>query len=86
MKMKTRLISQLKANLSQNKLTFRARLGELWQTLIAAKAREPEVQVRQTVARVGNTWWNAHNPTTGKSANLHSEQEVRIWLEQSYYG
>ncbi|HEY9779635.1 MAG TPA: hypothetical protein V6D09_05810 [Leptolyngbyaceae cyanobacterium] len=79
------LISQSEVNLSQIQLIVRARLNYLWQALTAAIVRKPEVQIWQTGNRAGKTWWNVYNPNTGELAKLGSEQEVRIWLEQSYY-
>lgn len=43
-------------------------------------SREPEI--RQVLDRTGQTWWYAHDPLTGQSTYLESEEDVQIWLEE----
>ncbi|PSB30028.1 hypothetical protein [Stenomitos frigidus] len=60
-------------------------LRKMWQGLLDGVARQSEPKVWQSVDRSGNLRWNVYHPGTRESAVLDSEQEVRIWLEQSFY-
>lgn len=42
----------------------------------------PEPQVWQTVDWAGHLWWHVYDPSTGSTADLESEEEVQIWLEE----
>ncbi|KAM3099855.1 hypothetical protein ACKFKF_13490 [Phormidesmis sp. 146-12] len=44
-----------------------------------------EPQVRQRRDRFGQTYFQVYDPATRCSASLHSEQELRQWLEQRFY-
>jgi hypothetical protein len=44
-----------------------------------------EPQVWQSLDRAGQTWWHVYDPTTGQMADLESEEEVCIWLEERLY-
>lgn len=44
-----------------------------------------ELRVWQSRDRAGHSWWNAYDPTTGKSISLDSEAEMRMWIEERYY-
>ena len=54
---------------------------ELCKFLVAGN----ELEIWQSRDRHGNLLWNVHDPRSGRSAQLDSEQEVRIWLEERYY-
>lgn len=60
-------------------------LNRIWQHLLTILTKGNELQVWQTSDRFGNTWWNAYDPATGRSASLASEAEMRIWIEKRYY-
>jgi hypothetical protein len=59
-------------------------LGRYWQTLIDGFSRQPELRIRQRRDLQGNLWWIVDDPITNQSAQLASEDEVRLWIEQSY--
>ncbi|KAM3096894.1 hypothetical protein ACKFKG_09410 [Phormidesmis sp. 146-35] len=56
-------------------------LSLIWN--LASSSSEP--QVRQRRDRFGQTYFQVYDPATRCSASLHSEQEVRQWLEQRFY-
>ena len=43
-------------------------------------SHEPEI--RRILDRSGQTWWYAHDPLTGQTTYLESEEDVQIWLEE----
>jgi hypothetical protein len=43
----------------------------------------PEPRVRMKY-HAGQTYWQVYDPTTQRSEQLATEQEVRVWLEQRY--
>lgn len=49
------------------------------------RAITAEPEVWQSVDSSGQTWWHVYSPRTGERADLASEDEVCIWLEQSFY-
>ncbi|MBD2460108.1 hypothetical protein H6G89_03525 [Oscillatoria sp. FACHB-1407] len=49
-------------------------------------SRGSELRVWQTQDQTGGIWWNVYDPTTQQTARLLSEMEVRVWIEQRYYG
>lgn len=58
---------------------------QITQTLFKSLAGGNEIEIWQSRDRHGNLLWNVHDPRSGRSAQLDSEQEVRIWLEERYY-
>ncbi|PSB32211.1 hypothetical protein [Stenomitos frigidus] len=78
------LFSTSEPNPVQPQLTLGMWLREMWQDLMDVVTYKPELKVWQSVDRSGNLWWNGYNPATGDSVVLESEQEVRIWLAQSF--
>ncbi|NCJ04936.1 hypothetical protein GS597_00045 [Synechococcales cyanobacterium C] len=60
-------------------------LGRYWQALLDSFSRQPEFRIRQRRDRKGNLWWDVYDPITNQYASLASEDEVRIWIEQSYH-
>ncbi len=62
-----------------------ALLSRAWQHLVTVFHRRPELHIWQSLDRFGNTWWHACDPATGKSTQLASEVEMRLWVEQRYY-
>jgi hypothetical protein len=59
-------------------------LGRIWSFVVDTLKKSSELQIREMTDRAGNTWWNVYDPTTGRSAWLDSEDEVRIWIEKNY--
>lgn len=57
-----------------------------WGISLLQKLSAPSDIRIQKINRNGSTYWSLYDPTTGRSAYLSSEQEVRIWLEQRYNG
>ena len=60
-------------------------VNRIWQHSLTILTKGNELQVWQTSDRFGNTWWNAHDPATGRSTSLASEAEMRVWIEEHYY-
>jgi len=44
-----------------------------------------EIEIWQSRDRHGNLLWNVRDRLSGRSAQLDSEREVRIWLEERYH-
>jgi hypothetical protein len=60
-------------------------LNRIWQHLIAIFTKLPELQVKHRSDRFGNTWWEAYDPVTGRSASFGSETDMLAWIEARYY-
>ncbi len=60
-------------------------VNTIWQHLIAILTKQPELQVQQRSDRFGNTWWEAYDPVTGRSASFGSETDMLAWIEARYY-
>jgi hypothetical protein len=64
--------------------------GKVWtflnQPLVLPRlSNHSEPQVWQSFDRDGHTWWHVYDPITGRTANLDSEEEVCMWLEERPY-
>lgn len=59
-------------------------LGQCWQAFVDGFFRQSEFKIRQRRDRHGNLWWIVYDPSTNRSAQLAFEDEVRMWIEQSY--
>jgi len=54
----------------------------LWNAFDAALFRSLEPRVWQTVdAQTGQSCWHFYDPDTGKTSQLNSEAELRLWLQ-----
>lgn len=62
-----------------------AALRHLWQELVARLDVSDEPRVWPGHTATGQPAWNAYDPITGRSINLVSESELRIWLEDLHY-
>lgn len=47
-------------------------------------ANAQDLKVWRQVDRKGNRYWQAYNPTTGRSVSSGSEGEIRAWIEQQH--
>jgi hypothetical protein len=61
-----------------------AAIRNLWEGLITALTKEPEIKVWRKQDRHGKTYWQAYDPWTGDSVSIASELEMRYWLESRY--
>jgi hypothetical protein len=61
------------------------RFGVWWQRLVKTLARANELQVWQRCDRLGNCYWNAYDPATGRSITAGSAAEIRAWIEEGRY-
>ncbi|WP_421658088.1 hypothetical protein [Leptothermofonsia sp. ETS-13] len=59
-------------------------LSKIWNLIIDALTKEPELQIREVQDGAGNIWWYIYDPTTDRAAWLDSKNEVRIWIEKNY--
>ncbi|MGI0484664.1 hypothetical protein ACN4EK_04445 [Pantanalinema rosaneae CENA516] len=59
-------------------------LSKAWQFLTNLLMVRSELQIIQTPDRTGQLWWYIYDPSTGQTAWLESEDEVRIWIEKRY--
>lgn len=60
-------------------------LSCLWRSMERAMAVNNEPHVWQRRDRQGETFYSAHDPSTGRSIYCANEDEVRIWLDQLPY-
>jgi hypothetical protein len=59
------------------------RLNQFFSTCKSLSSNEPEVH--QVTDQGGRVWWYAHDPLTGQTTYLESEEEVQVWLEERLY-
>jgi hypothetical protein len=59
-------------------------IQNLWQDVITALMKEPEVKIWQKQDRHGNIYWHAHDPLMRKSVSFISELEMLKWLDNQY--
>jgi hypothetical protein len=60
-------------------------LQRTWQQVVAALT-DSTLQVWQAADDMGNLWWCAYDPQTGKSVYADTETEMRLWIQQNYHG
>ncbi|MCP6759762.1 MAG: hypothetical protein NHB32_13585 [Fischerella sp. CENA71] len=63
---------------------FPKNLRKIWQQIINYLVASQELQVKQKIDRHGNHYWQAYDPTTGKSFMSGSESDMLAWIEQLY--
>lgn len=56
--------------------------NRIWTPLLLLFQCRDELKIWQTSDSLGNTWWHAYNPTTGRSATRESEVEILAWIDQ----
>lgn len=61
-----------------------AKLKRIWQLAITT-SRDSEPRVWYDCDRMGNTWWSALDPVTGRTINQVSESEMRVWIERRHH-
>ncbi|MGF1522145.1 MAG: hypothetical protein ACFBSF_07495 [Leptolyngbyaceae cyanobacterium] len=59
-------------------------VGSVWDSLLQGLLRPNELRVWHTRDEVGNLWWSAHDPVTGRSITYVSEDRLRIWMERRH--
>jgi hypothetical protein len=67
------------AGISEPWHQLRSFLNGVWFEDTSPGWQEPKIW--QSLGRDGNLWWHVYDPQTGRTADLESEEEVRIWLE-----
>lgn len=60
-------------------------IARLWQVFISVLSHELEPKVTWKRNRQGVSYLRLYDPRTGQHHYFASEQEARIWLEQSRY-
>ncbi|MBD3887211.1 hypothetical protein IFO70_37090 [Phormidium tenue FACHB-886] len=74
--------------LSQTSLNWKLLIKQcdrLWQALVRSVQTRQEPQVTQLRDRQGHSYFKIYDPLTEQHHYVDSEQEARIWLEQSRY-
>ena len=64
--------------------SLRARRQRIWQ-LVITTSRDSEPRVWYDRDCMGNTWWSALDPVTGRTINQVSESEMRAWIERRHH-
>jgi hypothetical protein len=57
-------------------------LRRVWQESVTELKTSNNPRIWQTIDQLGNTWWHAYNPATGRSATRESETEILEWIER----
>lgn len=73
------------SHLPEIKSNFTTLINKICQGVVTLINHASELRVWQSSDRKGHSWWNAYDPTTGKSISLDSEAEMRMWIEERYY-
>lgn len=66
------------------KYTLQSRLQNIWYYVLSRLANSPELQVWRHVDRDGRVTWCGQDRLSGKYIHGLSEEEMRIWVEESY--
>ena len=59
-------------------------LDRIWKAIALTIISSNEPKIRAISNRLGEMRWIIYDPTTGYQTTLHSEDEVRIWLDNRY--
>lgn len=61
-------------------------VSRIFQAIVSklSASHEPRIRLRYTPA--GRESWHVYDPATGKANVFMSEADVRVWLEERYYG
>ncbi|OKH55850.1 hypothetical protein NIES2101_03165 [Calothrix sp. HK-06] len=76
-------MSDFKAYKYWHKITYH--LQKIGQSVVNTLFTEPEFIIRESKDRQGHVWYDAYDPKTGRTGHLTSEEEVHIWIEESFY-
>ena len=60
-------------------------LKGIFQRLLKFFVGANDLRIWQTNDRLGNNWWHAYDPVTGRHTSVDSEAQMRTWIEQHYY-
>ena len=69
----------------QTKASIFLALKRAFQILIQHFNTGNELRVWTTIDRSGKITWHAYDPVSDRRALMHSEDEMRTWIEQRYY-
>jgi hypothetical protein len=61
-----------------------SRVSQFWQSFVRFLSGSSEPRISQKRDRSGNLYFQVHDPVSGQSLSLYSEQEVRMWIDQRY--
>ena len=64
--------------------SLRARIQRIWQ-FMTTTSRDWEPRVWCNYDYMGNIYWSAFDPVTGRAINQVSESEIRVWIEQRHH-
>ncbi|MEL6354732.1 MAG: hypothetical protein AAFR58_23720 [Cyanobacteria bacterium J06627_28] len=67
-------------------VSFGSRLQQLWMGFAETLNEWNKVQIEQTVDAKGKPCWYAYNPQAGQAIFTESENEMRQWITNSYWG
>lgn len=59
-------------------------IRNLWHQLTAYLLQTSSLRIWQSRDSAGVLHWNVFDARTNRSATLHSEDDVRAWIEESY--
>ena len=59
-------------------------LKGIFQRLLKLFVGANDLRIWQTNDSLGNNWWHAYDPVTGRHTSVDSEAEMRAWIEQHY--
>ena len=70
---------------SNSSPSLAAKLGSLWQGMIARLDATTQPRVWKASDASGNTLWNAYDPISQLTIDHASSDELRTWLEELHY-
>lgn len=62
------------------------RLQQAWMGFAETLSEWNKIHISQTVDVQGNSSWYAYNPQAGQALRTHSQDELRQWIKQTYWG
>jgi hypothetical protein len=58
----------------------------VFQAIVTKLSASNEPRIRLKYSPAGRESWHVYDPMTGKANVFTSEADVRVWLEERYYG